>query len=80
MSPVNNVIKDGLNSVIKIIEGLALVNTSLDIVVKLLAKGILATAIWKVHVDWCRISSILFHWSVLESGGKNSSGVVTWSG
>ena len=55
---VNDVIQAGLNSVVDIIEGYALLVASLNVVTKLLAEGTLSMVVWEVDVDWCRFSNI----------------------
>ena len=59
-SAVNDVVQAGLNSVVEIIESLALLDTSLNVVTIVLAEGVLSTIVWEVGVDWCRFSNITF--------------------
>ena len=68
-----------MNAIIEIIAGFALLDTSLDILAKLLAGGALTIIVWQVDVALLGLSSILVRWSVVGSGGHCCSSVVMWS-
>ena len=79
-SAVRDIFQAGLNAVVEIIEGFTLLGATMNVVTKLLAEGTLVTVVWEVGLDWCRLSNILFLWSVLGFGGDCCSSAVTWSG
>ena len=58
LSAVNDVIQDGLNSVLEIIEGFTLLGTRLNVVTKLLAEGALSTVVQEVGINWHRFSHV----------------------
>ena len=80
LSALKDIIQPGLNLVVEIIEGFALLCATWNVVTKVLAGGTLAMVVWEVGVDWYRLSNILFLWSVLGSGCDCCSCAVTWSG
>ena len=75
-----DVIQVWLNAVAEVTEDFGLLGAGLDVVCKLLAKGILRMVVWAVGVDWCRFADITFLRSVLGFGGNCCSSVVAWSG
>ena len=79
-SAVNDVIQGGLNLVVEIMEGFALLDACLNVVAKPLAEGAWMTIVMEVGVDWRRFSDLRFRWSFLVSGDDSCSAVVTWSG